>query len=169
MARLSVSCFICRSLLSLHFVLNTVPPTFSPPLRHAPSPSTVALTRVGFCMVRERGRRTRATWLRVLKNGSIKVFPALFPVVTARDGCVPCTVIRICIHVRGTLSQSSATVTTRAAAPPSLVHPLHFCGRNSRGNCSIFTSVFHRHTPPYSGPRIGKTRRHDSRLCPRRQ
>jgi len=90
------------ALVLLRSRYSAVLPTFSPPLCRAPSPSTVALTRVGFCMLRARGRRTRATRLRVLKNRSIKVFPPHFPTVTAADGYAPCTMIRICIHVRGT-------------------------------------------------------------------
>lgn len=45
---------------------------------------------------------SRAARLRILKNGSIKVFPALFPTGDGSSGggsYTPCTLIRNCIHV----------------------------------------------------------------------
>jgi len=123
------------ALVLLRSRYSAVLPTFSPPLRRAPSPSTVALTRVGFCMLRARGRRTRATRLRVLKNRSIKVFPPLFPAVTASDGYAP-------MHHDSDLHSRTWHMRIARVPPSPLVHPIHFCGRNSRGNCSIFMPLF---------------------------
>lgn len=82
MTRLSISRFICRSLLSFHF--DTVPalclslPTYLPSstylsIRRTSSPSTAALTRVGFCTVaREVGEYTRGC--EFLKTDPLKFF-----------------------------------------------------------------------------------------------
>lgn len=101
-----------------------------------------ALTRVGFCMVRERGRRTRAIRLQVLKNGSIKVFPALFPTVTAGDGCAPCTMIRICIHVRSTWESPAAV-----ACPSNILSRRKFSRELFHFYARFFISIHYRIPP----------------------